>query len=114
MTILQALIAARAKIDAPEKWTKGAHARDSEGKVVDILSRNACRFCADGAFRSLGEPWRWWIAREELVRATQLCPAEETEIIRFNDAPATTHADIMALFDRAIATEREKLQPPHA
>ena len=40
------------------------------------------------------------------VRALErVMPRREGSVPSFNDAPTTTHADILALFDRAIAAE---------
>ncbi|MEL6388391.1 MAG: hypothetical protein AAFR00_13655 [Pseudomonadota bacterium] len=47
-----------------------------------------------GAVASDGE------ARKLLVQAL---PGELASVVSFNDDPDTTHADILALFDRAIA-----------
>jgi len=36
-------------IEDPNRWTRGAEARDKDGEVCDVLSRRAKRFCARGA-----------------------------------------------------------------
>lgn len=87
MTLRDDLIAAKALIDTPDKWCKGR-----------MYSRDG-RMCAFGAlycgFRSRDEDY---------VDALMLLNAQSPKgrLSAFNDAPETTHADIMALFDRAI------------
>ena len=36
-------------------------------------------------------------------------PADFVSLTSFNDNPTTTHADIIALIDRAIATEEKEI-----
>ncbi len=90
MTIKMDLIAARALIDTPEKWHKGGWGKDG------------C-FCAVGAVREVTRTSAY------SVWATGACIALEAaiedgprDVPSFNDRETTTHADIMALFDRAI------------
>lgn len=84
MTLRDDLIKAKALIDTPEKWLQGA------------LKRNGC-FCAMGAGLETRNDEVLFALQHHLPN-----PAWDT-IPGFNDAPTTTHADIMALFDRAIA-----------
>ena len=93
-TVRDNLIAARALIDTPEKWGK-----------EDYEPRPGC-FCIFGA-----------IAKVKGVEASPIVEGgPENEfleealpddfdggVVAFNDDPFTKHADIMALFDRAIA-----------
>jgi hypothetical protein len=87
------LIAARALIDTPEKWHKGS------------MRHNGC-LCAMGAvadaLRATG--YNGWIRDtyefRELKRAL---PSGIGDVPVFNDLPTTTHADVLALFDRAIS-----------
>ncbi len=95
-TVKENLIAARALIDTPEKWGKGPD-RDCFC-AVDALTDVAYETDFDDADHHLlgrflpvdyaPDPSDW------------NCP-----VAQFNDDPATTHADIMALFDRAIAAQ---------
>jgi hypothetical protein len=103
MTILQALIAARAKIDAPEKWTKGAMARDKNGNSVEHDASDAVSWSVAGAM----ETGPWFNHAFNLLE--EFLPEPLRFLDGYEDDPATTHADIMALFDRAIAAERERL-----
>lgn len=98
MTTKEILIAARAKIEREENWTRGAYARDWAGGVRLPQSEAAVCFCALGAVRSVQCHY------EEGDRAIFALRHEisGTPVSDFNDNPATTHADILALFDRAI------------
>lgn len=97
MTPREVLIAAKALIDTPEKWTQGWYAKDANGKHISDQSPDATCFCSIGAM--------WAVAHEIqfvddalvfLGRATR--PAIPT----WNDAPERTHAEVMDAFARAI------------
>lgn len=85
MTTAEVLREARALIDTPEKWTKGYRGE---------------RLCAVAAIASAA-PRDWLPAKYALNRA--LGREESVVLYRWNDDPATTHADVLAAFDRAIA-----------
>ena len=97
-SVRENLIAAKALIDTPEKWLKG--------KLSDREER--C-FCAYGAVASVtnyeaGEDIAMVEAlRRALPHAFAPNPRGILDIAQFNDLPTTTHADVMAWFDRAIA-----------
>jgi hypothetical protein len=80
---------AQALIADPSKWGKGAYHNKITGQM-----------CALGACYGAG-----------LISATEtMCDILEEEfddpsVLQFNDSPKTTHADVMALFDLAIAVE---------
>jgi hypothetical protein len=91
---------ARALIDTPEKWTQDAEARDADGNEVLYNDPSATCFCAIGAMSRA---------------ADEYSPSRETRILRravfgdvwrpipsWNDAPETSHADVLEAFDRAI------------
>lgn len=103
MSVRDDLIAAKALIDTPEKWDNRGPGRVRNG----VYAR--CIFIALGeivigprrlamaAILSKSIPWKW------LLRVWG-ADGDDRRIIWLNDHPATTHADIMALFDRAIAS----------
>ena len=96
MTTLEILKAARAKIESPERWTRGCLARDEFGDEVPPNLSVARKWCLVGAcddIRALE------ILEDVLEEEGEEPPAA------FNDDPRTTHDDILALFDRAIASE---------
>lgn len=91
-TVKESLIAAKALIDTPEKWIKG--------ELHTKRGAQHC-YCIYGALAQV-------VRTEEddagVVRALRAV-APHRYLSVFNDDPATTHADIMALFDRAIAAQ---------
>ena len=100
--VVKDLRAARALLDHPSKWVKGC-------------LRSGGGFCIIGAANevTLGPAHRRTMSDEDArwVRATAILHAIEAALPRcgliadFNDARSTKHADIMDLFDRAIAAE---------
>lgn len=96
MTLRNDLIAARALIDTPEKWCKGIHpTRKCAMYAVEAVTGNGDRFAACGD--ALGNA----------IPTSKLKDCGHS-VVLFNDAPFTTHADIMALFDRAITAQGDK------
>ncbi len=93
--VLETLVAARALIADPSKWAKKASSGDAHCAGL------AC-FTAGGA--DGGSPGdRAWDFLETFVPDGLCLPT-------YNDAPATTHADVLALFDRAIASRLSKAE----
>lgn len=89
------LIAAKALIDKPEKWVKG------EARVGEC-------YCAIGALNAISPPPYGddcFPTDSLYVALSNALPDGECFVARFNDAPGTTHSDVMALFDRAIAAQ---------
>ena len=82
------LIKARGLIDEPEKWCKGA-----SKKGESLCAHNAVNKAAPR--RVIGQ-------RRIGFRSAIKALGGTTKLINFNDHPDTTHADIMALFDRVI------------
>ncbi len=109
MNTLEVLTCARELLSDPAKWIKGAYAKTAAGSVVDATDPDACCFCALGAMRKCGgedneddTPAAW---------ALRDAANEKTSAHYYNDAAKTTHADILALFDRAIAKVKAEEQP---
>lgn len=92
MTTLERLERGRAWLADPGQWRKGARG---------YVGESPC--CAIGA---LGERRLGDAAENALLEAL---PAGECSVINYNDRPSTTHADILALYDRAIAAERPRV-----
>lgn len=109
-TIKEHLIAARALIDTPEKWSKDIRGGSSCYCAIIATNRIA------GGMNEAKEAGLW----RALYDALPFVPDQPmirrghdwsgVEVGDFNDDPTTTHADIMALFDRAIAAQ----EPSHA
>lgn len=96
MTLRDDLIAAKALIDTPEKWAKGPGVWGSDRHCAQqsLLFKGGAM---DAVSKALPLAWKL----RQWLRGRWSC-LSSANIIRFNDDPATTHADIMALFDRAI------------
>lgn len=104
MTTKEILIAARAKIADPRAWTKGAAARTAGGSPVNPIDDRACSWCILGALDAVDRvegPHRMDVVAA-LRREIPPC-AGDRFVHNYNDAAATEHADVLALFDRAIA-----------
>lgn len=120
--VAELLLAARRLIDDPARWTQQASARDARGiGTADLLA--ACSFCILGAIGRAchsihGTRSEWDLAAKDsyvdamLVMAGAVIDTRGdndevlsfwTRIADFNDAPTTSHADVMAIFDRALA-----------
>lgn len=100
--VVALLVAARAKIDTPDKWCKGVLAMDVHGCPVGEKSSKARRWCALGCVQSVaGDDNLDDIAVGFLYRNVG-------HISTFNDDEETTHADVLAMFDLAIALARKE------
>ena len=110
MTTLQILKAARELISEPERWTKDAEARSPIGRSVRHESPNACRWCVLAAIWRAGGPpppsGYGTGAIGALLDAGGF--GDSISLLDYNDDPNTTHADILALYDRAIALEEAR------
>lgn len=84
----------------PKRWTKGCFARNRKGKEVEPERRKAAVcFCVLGAVRAeYDDPDEGRLAKNKLRDA--LGVAFNMEISFWNDAPTTTHADLMAVLEK--------------
>ncbi|MBO9437308.1 hypothetical protein J7354_01410 [Sulfitobacter sp. R18_2] len=95
---------AKARIGTPEKWGKGEFFTDHPGSDLRDFDEfpSDCPACAYGASA-------WATGSKETTAVDLALEAALPEgfgyVNFFNDHPAVTHDDIMALFDRAIAAE---------
>ena len=103
MSVLDALIKARDHISDPAMWYKGGYS-----EFGFIGAENGLPCCAMGALIWAAQDLQY---AHDYYRSALLDALLDGghSIANFNDAPATTHADILALFDRAIAAERAKI-----
>jgi hypothetical protein len=95
MTVKDNLIAAKALIADPANWAKSGEVDPRKGRYCAAV---ACNDFADAP--RMFEALRAAFPVEYVGRGGWV-----TELFDFNDLPSTTHADIMALFDRAIAAQ---------
>jgi hypothetical protein len=93
MTTVDVLRDARALIDTPEKWCKG-------------IMRSGGRRCAVGAVSdATGGEMHMRESEANAAFGALARAAGGRRIYLLNDDPKTTHADVIAAFDRAIAAE---------
>ncbi len=92
-SILVTLIAARSRIESPEKWCKGSY-EIGEARCIWGATQEVCG--------------TYWNPADEYLQpfALELGHAGSASL---NDHPETTHADVLALFDRAIAARKAEL-----
>jgi hypothetical protein len=100
VSTLEVLRAARAYISDPEHWYKGGYGYRGRSCALGACIRMSKHSWpeAQGALNRAVPDW-WRVVSEETCR---------NPITTYNDRPQTTHADILALFDRAIAVEEAK------
>lgn len=107
MSASEILRKAKGLIDSPEKWHHGPQARGSKGE--------RCIGCA--LTKAFGSEISFVSA--EIQPLFKLFDAANgwsagtagMGLINFNEHPSTTHADVMAAFDRAIAlAEKDELK----
>jgi hypothetical protein len=100
MKPIEVLKGARALISSPESWVK---------KAFRVRSEGVCSYCALGAIEEVSgcSPER---ARSIESRALYNATVDELSgsrgedyVVTFNDAPATTHADVLKMFDDRIS-----------
>ena len=101
---LAAIRAIRKLLATPDRWTQGAMARDKRGDVeLDISSKAVC-WCLVGSIRYVCRTFtRRWTTYEFLAGLLGF-----EDIAEWQDAPERTHADILALLDRAESTLTEE------
>jgi hypothetical protein len=95
----QTLKAARQLITDPAKWTQNAFARDKNGKMISPTNNGAVCFCALGAIRFVTKEPKITVADIFLNAVSNSKNGEDLDT--FNDTH--THAEVLALFDAAIA-----------
>lgn len=108
-TVLDVLVAARELISVPERWTRGSYARDIDGRQRGAKSDYATCWCASGAIERVAGDATFFGLQDKAWKA--LASLSGGSVATFNDDQRTTHADVLELFDRAIADERAKVSP---
>jgi hypothetical protein len=118
------LARARALMDTPEKWTKSTDGRfgrngrayNSGGNTRDL--KKATCLCSYGAIRAAVDydakapvKGRNRVACRRQALAKEFVEANGVPfggLISFNDNESTSHADVMAVFDKAIAAAKAR------
>lgn len=99
--VVATLMAARELLSDPARWTKDMAARDAGGEECLVDDITAASWCSLGAVLKQHPDFK-----TEVTAFALLEEAANHNVALFNDAPSTTHADILAAFDRAIATAK--------
>jgi hypothetical protein len=100
------LIAARALIDTPAKWRKDMS--DSQPSCCAIVATNRVTGGRSSRhWQALADalPQDWSRTNKARVSEAEGCDVSDYPGVfvgEYNDDPATSHNDILALFDRAI------------
>lgn len=103
--ITDILVKAKALIDTPEKWIKGSNAEDGNGVVVSLEDKRAVCFCTVGAVLRVSEDIGVECAALDLLYS--FVKGEYDDIPEWNDTYNRTHAEVMAVFDKAIEISKE-------
>jgi hypothetical protein len=98
--VARVLREARTLIETPDRWLQGGLYEFNFGKVARCCALGAINEAAQG---DLSRAYR--DATEALRRAAG------PDIVYWNDDPATTHADVLSAFDRAIASAESTPTP---
>ena len=101
MTPLETLKAARQLISDPAKWTQGEFARDATGYAVRPINDDCVCFCALGAIAHVDKTHKLRGSAAEKYLSKLCEKSRNISIGIFNDTH--THAEVLALFDAAIA-----------
>lgn len=104
MSVKSDLIAAKSLIDTPDKWGRGMDSFEN-GYCAAKGNDPIGPLCAAGACSAVNmlRMWEQPNYQELLQQLHRALPvAVAAGVADFNDLPTTTHADVMALFDRAI------------
>jgi hypothetical protein len=92
MTDRELLLALRAKLATPSRWTQMAGARDKRGGCVDVASNQAVCWCLAGACVNQGTFYEFRLLGFQNI----------SQLVAWNDAPERTHADVLARIDEAL------------
>lgn len=80
-------------IGSPERWTKGASARDSFGRSIPRTDENAACFCAVGALGKAKADYSYMY-----IVLNHIAKPKYYSIVYYNDSPKTKHKDVMNMF----------------
>lgn len=85
-------------------WTQGAYGRTDAG--LTCMGESAVCFCAAGALLwpdGLERKTAFSLLAKELPTEFLMIDTPVLALVAFNDSPGRTQAEILALYDRAIA-----------
>lgn len=101
LSVREILVKARELISDPARWTQGVAAKNARGEVTAAVDGDAVCWCSYGAIRNVVG---WHDNRNNLIFRAEchLNHAADTSYISFNDRQGRTHAEVLAMFDKAI------------
>lgn len=100
--ISEVLKEAKQLISKPENWTTGVYARDAEGIKVDTGNARATCFCSLGAVFFVAKQSKLsFPQRADIIQHIKEANGLTSPVHEYNDTH--THAEVMALWDKAIA-----------
>lgn len=98
---VEILKAAKALIADEENWTQTVYARDENGESVSATDPRAVCFCSRGAIDKITAGNGAWEGAYDILLGLVTEDDDCIGVADFNDTH--THAEVLALFDRAIA-----------
>lgn len=102
---IERLLDARSRIAHPSNWIKGTFQDGDRYCVVGALSAVCAGRCWErpsDTERRLTRILAGQLPRQSGFQRLMRLRSARWSLIRFNDRPSTSHADVMALFERAI------------
>ncbi len=108
--VLETLIAAREWLTDPAHWCQGCLARSGAESVMNCVWSYETPYtssCSVGSVFAIGASGDVKVTALALLK--QALPKPFVLVHAFNDAPTTSHADVLALFDRAISSRRSEV-----
>lgn len=105
MTTVEILKAAKELISDPKRWTQGLFARNIEGLVSPVTSKDAVCWCAAGSLWRVDGPSPTIQSQREAAYEL-LSNAMGGSVPDYNDTH--THIEVLAKFDEAIALAEEE------
>lgn len=109
--VLARLIAGRDRIADPVRWTRGALMRDATDDGPAAMCARGAIFCGFSATaREIYAAADDALFRRLPMRFQTMRDARFAGVPSFNNDPSTTHADVLALFDRAIAARKAEMR----
>lgn len=100
--VVDVLVRARALIASEDRWCRGSYSK--------LQDDGFFAFCAVGAeLQATRGIVDWSDESPSLLALIAALPEGYDRISVFNDDPKTTHADVLALYDRAIEMERNRI-----
>lgn len=100
MATIDVLRAMKARLSTPAKWARGVAARDKHGIRCRAEHERAVCWCLLGALGLSGAQGPDRLGAALILHS--VLPDGSNTIPQFNDSKKTTHADVLAVLDKAI------------